>query len=255
MEAACPDPLHGRAYAALVLTAHAHRALLKSADDHAGQSKRLANDADRLIRAGADDGGHVSSLAQHTGRVGEALRKWAAHSHPDTTSPPTRALAGAADTRGQQEELVLGALIGQHRETSELLSLLVPEAFSDPLRQHVFEAVRVLHASGRDIDPLTADWELAFLPSAQAGGLAGTAGGGPSYVTRLATAAAHAGRLAQTAYDLVHQRTGRPDSRRHAAGGAVPGIAAPEASPHTPTPLLRPPPALRADGHLPGQRM
>jgi hypothetical protein len=94
LEAACPDPLHGKAYAALVLTAYAHRALLESADDdHSGLSRTLSYDAERLLRAGADGGRHADGLAQHTGRVAEALRKWATRSDPDPdrTTEITRA--------------------------------------------------------------------------------------------------------------------------------------------------------------------
>lgn len=260
LEAACPDPMHGRAYAALVVEAYARRMLLEESEDLAQQAESLKYDTGRLRRAGGTGGVESTVLAEHTARVARAFRGFGLQFTPDAVVAPVVAPPGSVGGRPADEELVLGALIGGHRETRRVLGFLVPDAFGDPVRRAIYAAVRTLYLAGGGIDPLTVDWELARRQPVLAGEQAPVTGDLPSYVTRLATAAAGTDRIEGVAYALTEDSSravGRPGPAAGIAGGArLQGPAGCPGAVNGAAPLVvQRPPGASVNGRTHGQGM
>jgi hypothetical protein len=186
--AACPDPSHGAAYGALVLQARVHREVAAHAAHLARQAVLLSHDARRLTEAIGGGVSQTEAFAHHLAAVAGALREHAASGLEDARlAPGTTARSGAEQEL--LEERVLAALIQQHPESDQLLRRLPAGAFTDPLRRRIFLAVRGLWSSGRPVDELTVDWELAtgHTPVGQrAAGVPAAYSAGDSYSTRLA---------------------------------------------------------------------
>ena len=261
LEAACPEPSHGPAYGVMVLEASARRDLLGCVTDLADQAESIRYTAQRVIRAGGT-GGHRSEVhAALVADIAGAIRTHAGRFDPDSTRAANAPASDSASGRDAfMEETVLAALIQHHPDAPRVIRALpFPLAFADPLRQAIYQVIRDLSATGRPVDALTVDWELA-----RSHGPAGRQRPGegtvtdelPSYVTRLADAFT-AGKAVTTTASLLaeHLACGRygqqPTEDRAAPRPQDPGTAAGPAVPGQARHLLQPPP--HPPGHGPAQ--
>jgi hypothetical protein len=209
LEAACPDSGHGPAYAAMVLEASVRRSLLGHAEDLASQAETLGYDAKRLARASEADDRRSERYALHMAWIATAMRGHAAQFDPDTTP----AAAAPSSEGSEEEEIVLGALIQGHRDSAQVVSMLPAAAFTSLLRREIFQVIRTLRSSGRPVDELIVDWEVArsrvrhdgqppdeeFVTDDQ-----------PSYATRLAAIAMGTGApIARVAITLLENLASR----------------------------------------------
>lgn len=224
---ACPEPLHGRAYAAMVLMASTRRML-------AGHAKQLDETADEITyqaqrQAGAGGAGAIAtaSHAQHMSEIAHAIRRHTAVFDPDTiamTAGPPLARVG---NRVHEEETILAALLRGHTDTALVLRSLPEEAFSHPLRREIFRTIATLYAGGKAVDALCVDWELAqdSQPGASRPGYEPDAGDGPGYTARLATIDAGQVEIAWTVSALSDRlktaSAGRGSSAKEALAGRV----------------------------------
>jgi replicative DNA helicase len=158
--AACPDPSHGAAYGALVVQARVHREVAGHAAHLARQAMLLHHDTRRLTEAVGGEVSQTAAFARHLTAVADALREHAASGLRDAPLAPG-AHPGSGVEQDRLEERVLAALIQQHHESGQILQRLPARAFTDPLRRRIFLAVRGLWSSGRPVDELILDWELA----------------------------------------------------------------------------------------------
>lgn len=258
LRAACPDPRHGRSYAALVLEAHFQRAMTEVAGDAGALAETISYDAARLTQSKSPGALAAVGLAGHVDQVALAISRHASRFSPSGTHAPVGPASPAVDDQGRNEELLLGALAGGHPDTRRLLTILGPAAFADPLRREVFTAVRAADAAGHAIDPLTVDWELARQRAWRGDNGQPAADNEPSYVTRLAEAAPE-GEILPAARALAQRHTPRAvTSSPVQANGS-----SPSQSPRTMTPrqalangsrLLQPPPGIPGNGQAPGPR-
>ena len=234
LRAACPDPSHAPAYAALVLEARVCRAVSVYAAAFSVEASLLRGDVGRLARAAGVGIHPAGRYASQMKLIAADMRRFAAWFNPDKTpavpGPPT----APADGRARDEEIMLAVLIQQRPEAGQLMRMLRGTVFTDPLRQQVFLAVGSLDAAGQPVDELTVDWELVrFLASvgvkpANTGPVTGQA----SYVMRLA------------AVDFGREETARAAG---ALGGRLPGMLA-DPRPVSDSIASRPP-TLSAAGH------
>lgn len=191
LEEACPDPRHGPAYGVMVLEASARRDLLGHVTDLTDQAESLRYTGQRVTHAGGA-GGHRSEV--HAGLVADvasAIRVHAGEFDPDSTRAVTAPTSGSASEHDTfVEETVLAALLQHYSHASWAARTLPPPlAFADPLRRAIFQAICDLSATGRPVDALTVDWELARseeLVGRQRPGDGTVTDELPSYVTRLA---------------------------------------------------------------------
>jgi replicative DNA helicase len=261
LEAACPDLRHGPAYGVMVLEASARRDLLAHVTDLADQAESLRYTAQRLIRAGGT-GGHRSEV--HAGLVADAAMAIRVHTgqfDPDSTRAVTAPPSGSTPGRDAfMEETVLAALIQHHPDAPRVIRALpFPLAFADPLRRDIYQTIRDLSATGRPVDALTVDWELA-----RSQGSAGRQRPGdgtvtddlPSYVTRLADVATAGKAITITASLLTeHLASGRYRQQSAEDRAAPhPGTARP-AAPGQAAHLLQPPPDQPGQGPARTRRM
>jgi replicative DNA helicase len=249
LKTACPVPVHGAAYAGLVTQAAARREIRAAADDLAG----------RAAAAG------YGTAAGHSLMIAGAMKRNSARFDPDTmTAALTRSAATRGDRQETAEESVLAAILTQHRETRHILETLRPEAFTDPARREMYEAIRTLAASSREIDPLTVDWEISCgrERNGQSAGRTPAESTGPSYAAKLAgiPVPGHPARTANALATAVEQKARRrhdgPAAEPAGATASQPGLATGPSPIRGQQPaLLQIPPQVPGNGHVPGQRM
>jgi hypothetical protein len=263
LEAACPDPAHASAYAALVVEAGFQRALLAAAEESTGQAAFIGQNAYRLRQAGSTAAFGAAALASHAAHVAHAVREQAAAFRPDRQHALAAPSSPVTDAQGQDEELVLGALVGGRADAGRVLAVIGPGAFGDPLRRGLFTAVLAAYNAGHAIDLVTVDWEAGRQVAWQQAGILTTASGKPGYAARLAeTAAADEAEAIATALRLAGRRSqgtrtayvtvtmsGRPPGRSPQAP-ARPAVPAPVTSPG----LIPKPPDVPGNGQAPGPR-
>jgi hypothetical protein len=235
----------------MVLEASARRDLLGYVTDLADQAESIRYTAQRVIRAGGT-GGHRSEVhAALVADVATAIRLHAGQFDPDSTRAVTAPPSGSAPGRDPfMEETLLAALIQHHPDAPRVIRALpLPLAFADPLRQAIYQAIRDLSSTGRPVDALTVDWELARSQGPvgrQRPGEGTVTDELPSYVTRLADAFT-AGKAVTTTASLLaeHLARGRYGQQsaedRAAPRSRDPGMAGP-AVPGRARQLLQPPP-------------
>jgi len=190
LRAACPDPLHAPAYAALLLEARVCRAVSAYAAAVSLEASQLRSQVGRLAQASGVGNHPADRYAAQMKLIAADMRRFSAWFNPDKTGAVTGPPAAPADGRGRDEETMLAVLIQQRPEAGQLMRMLHATVFTDPLRQQVFLAIEILHAFGQPIDELTVDWELvrALASVGVKPANIGSAVGQPSYVMRLATA-------------------------------------------------------------------
>lgn len=232
LAAACPDPLHGRCYAALVLEAAFHRAVAEAVEDAAVLGNSVRRDAARLDRAGSAVAFPASMLAADTIHAAVVLQRHVTSFDPGKTCAPAAPPApDPGDERAKNEETVLAALVGGHSSASRVLDLVRPSAFTDPARRSIFSAAHAAHAAGHALDPLTVDWELARFEGRRRDPALRPVDDEPSYVMRLAGASPAGDEVTRAARVLSSRKPSR-----------------------TPAPLVQPPPGMHANGQNPGPR-
>lgn len=238
--AACPDPLHGRTYAALVLEASFQRTTGEVASDAQATFDTLRYDTERLAEARSPAAFTGARLAGHAGTAAEAISAHATRFTPGSTYAPAGPAAPARGQQAQDEELILRAVVAGDPVTPRVLALVRPAAFTDPLRRDVFTAVRAADAAGHSLDPLTVDWELGRLRAWRGDPAPEPDNDEPSYATRLARSTRPAGeQVMQAARGLArHQPARMPPAPLQATG--------PE--------LLQPPPQAPVNGQIQGPR-
>ena len=238
-KSACPVPLHAGAYSELVVEASARREIRSAAAD---------------LEARARTAGY-GTLSGHSLLVAAAMKKNSALFDPDTMTAALTGPAAAGTRREVPEESVLAALLTRHRQTRPVLETLRPEAWSDPARAEMHAAIVTLAASGRAIDPLTADWEIARARerSGQPAGRVPAESAGLSYATKLAGIPV-TGNPARTADALT--AAARKEARPRADGPAAAAAGTPSHQAREQQPaLLDIPPQAPGHGHdAPGQR-
>jgi hypothetical protein len=243
--AACPNPSHGAAYGALVVQARVHREVASHAAHLARQAALLGHDGRRLTSA--VDGGvsQTEAFARHLAAVAGAMREHATSGNGDGVT--SGSASGSGTEQERLEERVLAALIQQHHDSGQILRTLPPGAFTDLLRRQIFLAIRVLWSSGRPVDELTVDWELANQPTLAGQPAAGVPAANcadVSSATRLARAGAGDDPPLKTADALLR--------RLHHAG---PSRSALEPAPGPERDLTLKPPGLITPDHRHEQRM
>lgn len=261
LEVACPEPRHGPAYGLMVLEASARRDLLGHATDLADQAESLRYSAQRVIRAGGTGGHRSEAHAGLVAGVATAIRVHAGRFDPDNTWAVTAPPSGQVSRRGTfLEETALAALIQHHPAALRVARALPsPLAFADPLRRNIYQAVCDLASTGRPVDALTVDWELARGQGAADGQRSGGGTVGddmPSYVTRLANIPTAGAPVTVTVSLLARGHNGQQPAEdgsatRPRAPGTVAGPAAPSQTAH----LLRPPPDQPRQGPAQSWRM
>lgn len=262
---AYPELLHGRAYAAMVVTASTRRMLAA----HAVRLDRAADEITGHARRQAEAGGtgaiSTASHAQHISEVARAIRGHAAAFDPDTATPA----AGPPLCRGRgpaaEEETILTALLRGTGNIEMILRSLSGEAFTDPLRRQLFRAITTLYTAGKAVDPLCADWELAQHPApAQPQPEQQAAPGSrPGYTARLAAAEVGQVQVAWAASGMQDRLSNAAAGQREVPGAAarralLPGRTAdrPGMVPGQPGPrLIQPPPGPPGHGPDRTQRM
>jgi hypothetical protein len=245
LETACPDPGHGPAYAAMVLEASVRRSLLGHAEDLASQAETLGYDAKRLARASGGDDRRSERYALHMAWIATAMRGHAAQFDPDTT----RAATEPSSEGSGEEEIVLGALIREHRDSAQVVSMLPIAAFTSLLRREIFQVIRTLRSSGRPVDALIVDWEVArnhVRHEGQPSDLELVADDQPSYATRLAASAVGtAAPIATVAIRLLENLASRVNGQRFPVDAAAPRLGAAvhlnTENGHSSQPVQRPP--------------
>lgn len=240
--AACPDPVHGRSYAALVLEAAFQRTISEAAWDAAAIHQTLSYDTARLAEAGSPAESTGTRLTGDVGFAAEAIRVHAARFDPGATYAPAGPAAPARGQRAHDEELILRAVVAGHEVTPRVLDLVRPAAFTNPLRRDVYAAVRAANAAGHSLDPVTVDWELGRIQARRGDDVPEAEGNEPSYATRLAGTSVAGEKVLQAARDLArHQPLRSPEPAPAPAQANAPA-------------LLQPPPPAQVDGQAPGPR-
>jgi hypothetical protein len=226
LEAACPDPGHGPAYAAMVLEANVRRSLLGHAEDLASQAETLGYDAKRLAKAAGGDDRRSERYALHMAWIATAMRGHAAQFDPDTT----RAAAEPSSEGSEEEEIILSALVREHRDSAQVVSMLPTAAFTSLLRREMFQVIRTLRSGGRPVDALIVDWEVArshVRHEGQPPDEESVADDQPSYATRLATIAMGTGApIARVAITLLENLASRVNGQPFPADATLPRLGA-----------------------------
>lgn len=239
--AACPDPLHGRAYAALVLEASFQRTMRDLTADASATAETIGYDAARLADARSPAAFTATRLAGDADYTARAISVHAARFDPGAMYAPAGPAAPARGQPAHDEELLLRALVAGHPATPRVLALVRPAAFTDPLRRDVFTAVRAADAAGHALDPLTVDWELGRLQARRGDRVPEAGSGEPSYVTRLARARPAGEKVMQAARLLAARQPSRTPAPVPAQQPARPA-------------LIQPPRGTHVDGQTPGPR-
>lgn len=217
LERTCPDAEHGGAYGTMVMQASTLRSLAADADELDERGTLIADSARRMFRAGAEGHREVEAYAGYTLLVAELLQGHASRFSPDTETAAGAAAVRPVSARARAEELILAALIQRHPDARQAAEAVSAEAFSDPVRREIFEAVAGMYRSGRgrDVDALTVDWQVASsrvpVPGREQPRIGTSADAGPSYVTRLA-ALAVTEPVGRTARALAHSSMRRAES-------------------------------------------
>lgn len=244
LKSVCPAPLHAGAYDHLVAEASARRDLRSAADDLAIRAKAVG----------------YGPLADQSLLVAEAIHSHLVAFDPDTmTAALTRPRVTLDNSRETAEESVLAAVLTGHQETMPMLEILRPTAWSDPARGEMHAAMMTLAASGRDIDPLTVDWQISHARerNGEPAGHAVATSAGPSYATKVAgkPVTGNPVRQANSLMDAVHR------AAQHETGGptamAKPSLSR-DISPSPPQgqpPTLVEPPQEPSSNPAPGQMM
>jgi replicative DNA helicase len=162
---ASPELLHGRAYAAMVLTASTRRMLAAHAIRLDQAADEITGHARRQAEAGGTGAITTASHAQHMSEVAQAIRGHAAAFDPDTITPAAGPPLSQRGGPAAEEETILTALLQGRGNIEIILRSLPEEAFTDPLRRQLFRAIATLYTAGKAVDPLCADWELAQHPA------------------------------------------------------------------------------------------
>lgn len=232
--AACPNPFHASAYAALVLEARVCRAVSGYAAAFSVEASLLRGEVGRLARASGAGIHPAGRYVSQMKLIAADMRSFSAWFNPDKTGAVAGPPVAPPEGRARDEEIMLAVLIQQRPEAEQLMSMLHATAFADPLRQQVFLAIENLHSTDWPTDELTVDWELVRVLASVGVKPAniGPATGQPSYVMRLAAADFGRAETARVAGDLGERSAGMlPGPRR------VPDSSATR------------PPALGAAGH------
>jgi replicative DNA helicase len=157
----CPDPAHGMAYGAMVVSCWARRHMADSGRALAARSRQLSREASLASRTDAG-GREAAVIADHITKVARAIRTHAAAIGPWETGAGLPGRADPSPGQARREELVLAALVRQWPEQArEILQILRPEAFRDEYRREVFRVLSAMHQAARPVDELILDWELA----------------------------------------------------------------------------------------------
>jgi hypothetical protein len=202
LAAACPDPGHGPAYAAILIQATVYRLARDRANQIDAQATLPGYQGRRPEDISAAGARRTADPGSHLAEVARALRRHTAMLAPETPDAavgpsasgtdlrsglvePVRPFAGPRPDTAQtalirpgepapgtpaehREELVLAALLQEHAQAGQVLAFLPAAAFTSPARQEIFRATRRLHQSGRPADELTVGWELATHAAATA---------------------------------------------------------------------------------------
>ena len=261
LTAACPDPLHGRSYAALVLEASFQRAMAGAAGDAGELAESIGYDTGRLAQARSPAAFPAAGLGGHAGMAAAVIRQHAERFDPGRTYAPVGPDYPAAGRQGRDEELILTALVRGHPAAPQILAVVGPAAFTDPLHREVFAAARAADAAGHSLDWLTVDWELARARARHGDQGRATASDydEPSYTMKLSV-----GWLAEDIMPAARALARRAPARAAAPGGSRPAHdPGPGQSPHQMTSpqtppgasrLLQPPPEMNGGGPAPGPR-
>ncbi len=162
LAAACPFAAHGPAYAVMVVQAWARRHLDDSSRALDARSRQLDADSRQLMPS---DPTAAVEMAATAGQMREVA--FAIHEHARDLSPASPGhSSGRRDSttpeRARREEAILAALLHPAPERdADILSTLPAEAFTSPHRQEIYSVVKAMHMTGKPVDELTLDWELA----------------------------------------------------------------------------------------------
>lgn len=234
LRAACPDPFHAQAYAALVLEARVCRVVSAYAAAFGIEASLLRGEVGRLARASGADSHPAARYVSQMRLIAADMRRFSAWFNPDKTRAVPGPPADLATGRAKDEEIILAALVQQCPEAGQLMRALHAGVFTDPLRQQVFLAVESLHATGRPIDELTVDWELVrVLASVGVKPMnIGVATAQPSYVMRLAAADFGREETTRVAGTLGERAAVELTGPRRLPDGVTPRPPAPDAAGH-----------------------
>jgi hypothetical protein len=260
LASACPDPVHGYRYAALVAEAGGLRQIRSIAQVLGGRARGLGAEARDMSAAVGPEALAAGHRADHAADQARALTENASKFNPDTMTSPAAAAAGrsslSAASPGQSrlEGQVLAALVRQHPDSGKVLGILSPDAFRSPLNRMVYEAIAYLREAGEPVDSLLVDWQLTRRSPGTEATVQGGAQPGPdqpSYVTALSMFPGRGPVL--PAASLLARGTGAGNGHRP-VGGAPRFIAPGTQVQHGQAPgLLEPPPQVPGTGQAPGQ--
>lgn len=257
LAAACPDPVHGPAYSAMLIQASLYRLARQRANDLDAQAALIGYEGKRVTEAGGTGGNQAASIGSHLAEVAKAIRghtaalapgspdpaagPTATHTDlraglaratrpsvgPPTAAGPARPEEPTAATIGEhREELVLSALLQRHAQAGQILGFLPAAAFTSPARQEIFRSIHRLSMAGRPVDELTVRWDLATRTATTA---VVSPGARPSpmsdgYIDRLACASVGGDRSPlRVAHDLSALLRHRNSLSQHAAAASHPG--------------------------------
>jgi hypothetical protein len=159
---ACPFAPHGPAYAVMVVQAWARRYLGHSAEVLGARSTQLGTDAERVMLYDEPAGAEMTFTAEHMREVAAAIHEHARDLSPQVPARSSGRRRGASPERVRREEVVLAGLLRQNPErNADIVRILPAEAFGNPHRQEIYQVARAMYLSGKPVDELTLDWELA----------------------------------------------------------------------------------------------
>ena len=162
LAAACPFAAHGPAYAVMVVQAWARRHLDQSAHTLGARSTQLDADAQQVMAFDRPAGLELASGANHMREVAFAIHEHARELSPQAPGPSSGRRRGANPERVRREEAVLAGLLQQDPQRNlEILRMLSWEAFTNPHRREIYHVLTAMTLTGRPVDELTLDWELA----------------------------------------------------------------------------------------------
>jgi hypothetical protein len=201
LAAACPDPGHGQAYAAILIQAAVYRLARDGANQIDARAPLPGYQGNRRYDISAAGARQAAGPGSHLAEVARALRRHTAKLAPETPDAAVGASTSGTDLQSglaeavrpfagprtdtvqtalipgepapgtpaeHREELVLSALLQEHAQAGQVLAFLPAAAFTSPARQEIFRATRRLHHSGQPVDELTVGWELATHAAATA---------------------------------------------------------------------------------------
>ena len=241
LRAACPDPSHAPAYAALVLEARVCRTVSMYAAAFSVEASLLRGEVGRLARASGFGIHPADRYASQMKLIAADMRSFSAWFNPGKTLAVPRPPMTPGDGRARDEEMVLAVLIQQRPEAGQLMRMLHATVFTDPLREEVFLAIASLHVARQPIDELTVDWELVRLLASV--GVkptnVGPAKGQLSYVTRLAAVDFGREETARVVGALGERMAGTLTGLRPLQDSSLPRPPELDAASHVGTPVSR----------------